>query len=247
MYEYDSEILSAVATAPSSIAAVIGVMQRIDALCADIDGLKWFNRLYLEVTEAVGARCAAGGFGDAAWIAELDVQFAALYFEALRTAFSGGRAPGCWRALFDRRGEAAIARIQFALAGVNAHINHDLPMAIETTCRVRGTAPSHQLAQYADYTAVNSTLDALVETAKHELAVRLPGDALPPVSRLEDTIAAFSVSAAREAAWNNAEMLWALRIFPPLHNRTLDTLDGLTAFAGKALLVPVPEVALLAA
>jgi len=41
-----------------------------------------------------------------------------LYFAALRAHLSGGRAPGSWRALFDRRGVQLIARIQFALAGV---------------------------------------------------------------------------------------------------------------------------------
>jgi hypothetical protein len=134
----------------------------------------------------------------------------------------------------------AIARIQVALAGVNAHINHDLPIAIVATSRAAGIAPSHATVQYADYTSVNSTLETLVDAAKTELNVRLLGDALPPVSHLEDTIAAFSVSAAREAAWNNAEMLWALRIFPALSQRAWDTLDGLTTLAGKTLLAPVP-------
>jgi len=59
---------------------------------------------------------------------------------------------------------------------------------------------------------------------------------------MEDTIAAFSVAAAREAAWNHSEVLWALRSFPILRDRTLSTLDGMTALAGKALLVPVPAV-----
>ena len=59
------------------------------------------------------------------------------------------------------------------------------------------------------------------------------------VSGLEDTIAAFSVSAAREAAWNQAEMLWALRAFPDLSARMADTLDGMTAVIGKTLLIPV--------
>jgi hypothetical protein len=35
-------------------------------------------------------------------------------------------------------------------------------------------------------------------------------------------------------------MLWAVRSFPPLQARALETLDGLTALAGKTLLVPVP-------
>jgi hypothetical protein len=240
VFPYDPQILTAVSAPPASIADVIRTMQTIDALCVDVDGLRWFNRLYLQVTEAVAVRCASGGFGDVAWMTELDVQFASLYFGALRTALSGGRAPGCWRAMLDRRGMATIARIQFALAGVNAHINHDLPLAIGATCQARRMSPSHGIAQYADYTSVNETLNALVDDAKRELMVRLPGDELPAVAQLEETLAAFSVSAAREAAWNNGEMLWAVRIFPPLHARAMNTLDGLTALAGKAMLVPVP-------
>ena len=87
------------------------------------------------------------------------------------------------------------------------------------------------------------TLDALIESAKQTLRVRLLGDALPPVSHLEDTVAAWSVSAAREAAWQNAELLWHLRDLRPLSSNFLDTLDGLTTVVSKALLVPVPPVA----
>jgi hypothetical protein len=240
LYSYDSEILAAVSAPSGAIPDVIATLQTIDGLCTDLDGLKWFNRLYLQVTEAVRDRCAAGGFHDAAWLAALDVQFSGLYFAALRAELSGGWASGSWRALFDRRDVAAITRIQFALAGVNAHINRDLPVAIGAACQAAGVAPSHESLQYADYTSLNSTLESLVEIAKQELAVRLPGDALPGVSHLEDTIAGFSVTAAREAAWSNAEVLWALRGIPSVRDRALDALDGMAAFAGKTLLSPVP-------
>jgi len=240
VFSYDPEILAAVSTSPDGIPGVIRAMQTIDALCADTDGLKWFNRLYLRVTESVAARAATGGFRDSAWMAQLDVLFAGLYFDALRCAFSGARAPGCWRALFDRRDTVAIAPVQFAVAGVNAHINHDLAMAIEAACLAAGIAPSHDLPQYADYTALNATLESLVDDEKRELALRLPGDGLPAVSRLEDTIAAFSLTAAREAAWNHAELLWAVRGLPLLHNRAIATVDGMTAFASKTLLAPIP-------
>lgn len=235
MFAYDSEILAVVGTPPGSVEDVLGIMRRIDALCALGDGLKWFNGLYLEVTQAVADRVNAGGFEDPAWIAALDVQFADLYFDALRAALSGGQAPGCWRAMLDRRNQTALARIQFALAGVNAHINHDLPMAIVRT----GPAPVHGDVHYRDYTALNATLESLVDRAKVELHVRLLGDLLPPVSTLEDTLAAFSMTAAREAAWNNGEVLWALRDIPGLSARTLDTLDGITTVIAKTLLVPV--------
>ena len=127
---------------------------------------------------------------------------------------------------------------------MNAHINHDLPQAIVSNCQATNTIPQHGGAQYNDYTAINSTLDGLIESAKHELNVRLLGDALPPVSHLEDTIAAWSVTAARESAWNNAELLWHLQPMPLLASTFMGTLDGLTTVAGKALLVPVPELPL---
>ena len=243
MFPYDPKLLAAVAVPPRTIAEVLGTMQALDGLLADGDGLKWFNWLYMQVTLAVEQRVAQGGFTDLAWLAELDVQFARLYFDAVGNWLSGKPASGCWTALFQRRKQVAVARIQFALAGINAHINHDLPVAIDATCQAAGAYPTHDSSHYRDYTGVNGTLDGLVELAKKTLMVRLLGDALPPVSRLEDTVAAWNVTAAREAAWVNAEVLWSLRESATLSARYLAMLDGITTVAGKTLLVPVPIVA----
>jgi hypothetical protein len=246
MFAYDPEILAAVEQPPQSIPDVLANMRAIDALCIAGDGLKWFNQLYLQVTQAVEARVSAGDFGNPAWLAELDVQFATLYFNALKNSLSGQDKPGaaptpeCWQVMFDKRNQTALARIQFAFAGMNAHIDHDLAFAVVNTCKATGTQPVHGSSIYIDYTAVNSTLNTLIDTAKTELQVRLLGDALPPVSHLEDTLAAWSLSAAREAAWANAEHLWALRSFPALLDGFEDMLDGFTATIGKTLLIPVP-------
>ncbi|MGH9590055.1 MAG: DUF5995 family protein [Terracidiphilus sp.] len=244
MFPYDPTLVAALAAAPQSIADVARILEEIQALCAEGDGLKWFNGLYLEVTRAVEARAALksaqGGFADSAWIAALDVEFAGFYFNAVRNFLSGVAVPDCWQAMFALRNQSAVARIQFALAGMNAHINHDLPQALVATCKATGVQPEHGEAQYTDFTAINSTLDSLIDAARKTLGVRLLGDALPPVSHLEDTLAAWSVSAARESAWNNAELLWTLPTAPLLAASFVHTLDGLTALAGKALLVPVP-------
>jgi hypothetical protein len=240
MFPYDTALLADVQAAPHTISDVLQTLQNIDSTCVDADGLKWFNWLYLQVTQAVEARVAAGGFTDAAWLAELDVQFASLYFSALKSSLSGDAAPSCWQILFDSRSHGAIARIQFAMAGINAHINHDLPEAIVATCQVTGTAPDSGGTHYSDYTALNTTLDGLIESAKVTLGVRLTGESLPAVSHLEDTIAAWSVSAARESAWQNADHLWQIRAIPLLTTSFMDVLDGLTTVIGKALLVPVP-------
>lgn len=240
MFVYDQKLLAAVQAPRRSIPDVLQTMQTIEATCVDGDGLKWFNWLYLQVTHAVEARVASGGFADSTWLAELDVQFAYLYFDALKTSLSGQPAPGCWQVLFGARACTPVARIQFALAGINAHINHDLPQAIVSTCQRTASSLEHGGKHYDDYTRLNATLDGLIETAKRTLQVRLLGDALPPISHLEDLIAAWSVSAARETAWHNAEILWHFRSAPELSPTFMDTLDGLTTVASKALLVPVP-------
>jgi len=241
MFAYDPALLTAVQTLVDSIAGVLETMHTIDATCADADGLKWFNWLYMNVTDAVESRVSAsGGFANPQWLAELDVQFARLYFGALKASLTGAPCPSCWQALFGCRNQTQIARIQFALAGINAHINHDLPEAIVATAQATNTIPQHGTAQYNDYTSLNTTLDSLIDEAKRTLNVRLLGDALPPVSHLEDLIASWGVSEAREQAWNNAQLLWHLQSSPELTAGFLDSLDGLTTFAGKALLIPVP-------
>jgi len=255
MFPYDEQLLAILEVPPASIADVLATMRAIDALTVNADGLKWFNWLYFQVTQAVETRVSAGGFADAAFLAELDVQFAQLYFNALKNSLSGAALPDCWQTLFSQRNQTALARIQFALAGINAHINHDLPIAIVATCQIAAVnssqgGPQHGTTQYNDYTTLNTTLDNLIQQAKQTLNVRLPGDALPESSQLENTIAAWSVSAAREAAWNNAELLWHLRAetgltaagltAAGLTAAFLDTLDGLTSVVGKALLVPIP-------
>lgn len=246
MFSYDPTLLAAVQTLPQSVPDVIQIMQTIEATCIDGDGLKWFNGLYLAVTQAAQARVNISEpadpvrFADPAWIAALDVAFARFYFAAIQSSLSDAPTPGCWQAQFTQRNQTAIARIQFALAGMNAHINHDLPQAILATCQATSIAPQHSTTQYNDYTALNTTLDSLIESEKIDLHVRLLGDALPPVSNLDNTLAAWSVTAAREAAWSNAELLWHLTDVPLIAAAFLDTLDGLTALASKTLLVPIP-------
>ncbi len=240
MFPYDPDLLAAVQTAPQTIADVVSIMQTIDAHCANGDGLRWFNLLYMQVTQEVEARVNAGGFLNAAWMAALDVGFAGYYFRAIQSSLGGQSTPGCWQALFSRRNQTELARIQFALAGMNAHINHDLPQAVLALCKADQIEPQHGTPQYTDFTALNSTLDGLIQQAEIDMHLRLLGDALPAVSALDDKIAAFSMSAAREAAWDNAEVLWHMGDLLPAFTAYLLSLDGLTAAASEALLIPVP-------
>jgi hypothetical protein len=240
MFPYDPAILAAVNVKPQNIADVLKTMRTIAASCVDQDGLKWFNWLYMTVTEAIEVKVAQGGFNDPPWLSELDVLFAGLYFDAVAGELGGDACPECWKAMLSLRGETEIARIQFALAGMNAHINHDLPIAIVATCKARNITPQHGTPQYNDYTSVNSTLDALIDQAKQELNVRLPGSPLPTVSHLEDLVATWDLAIFREKAWDTSECLWGesdteIRIQMGLR-------DAIVASLSAALLVPVPDL-----
>lgn len=241
-FTYDGQLAAVVAKDAGSIAEVVATLQAIDAIVdGPSDGLKWFNALYLEVTLAVQARIAANGFDDAAgtaFIAKLDPVFANFYLAALRNWLAGKAAPKSWSVMLEQRANTGLARVQFALAGVNAHINRDLCVAIVTASKEIGVAPEHGTAQYRDYTALNTTLDSLIEHAKRELMVTLPGESLPGANALEIMVAAWSVSAAREAAWVHSEVLSSIESQPLLAERFIDALDGTAALAGKALLIP---------
>src|SRR5215471_4146932 len=111
MFPYDPALIEAAHAAPHCIADVLRTLAKIDAICADGDGLKWFNWLYFQVTQAVANRVAAGGFKDPVWLAELDLQFATLYFSALQAGLSEAASPGCWSTLLAVRDNTGIARI----------------------------------------------------------------------------------------------------------------------------------------
>ena len=58
------------------------------------------------------------------------------------------------------------------------------------------------------------------------------------VDRIDDIVAMWDVGRARDAAWVNAEALWALRDQPELSARYLDVLDRTVGLTARGLLVP---------
>ncbi len=222
--------------------AAVARMEQIDLLLPPTDGLACFNRMYRIVTEAVRSKVNAGFFTDPAFMSELDVEFANRYLAAI----DGHRAhpptaSRSWSVLFAERSDAAIAPIQFALAGLNAHINLDLAVALVTTAEALGTAPDEG-AHHGDFEKVNQTLAALDEQIRQafEQGVVLALD--HECAGLENLVGAFSISAAREAAWVNAQVLWRIRGEGFLYNPYLDSIDRCVAFAGRTLLTPVVGV-----
>lgn len=219
-----------------AVAAAVERLAALDEALPDGDGIHSFNAMYRSVTETVQARLHEGFFDDPAWTERLDVVFANLYLAAVRAASSPpSRVAHCWRPLFARRHDARVLPIQFALAGMNAHINHDLAVAVVRTCEDLDTEPGAG-GHRRDYDRVNELLAASEHQVRHRFLDDLPG---VDVHAAEAVVGSWSITRARDAAWVNALTLWELRPIDWLRRSYLDALDRTVGFAGHGLLVPL--------
>jgi uncharacterized protein DUF5995 len=226
---------------PGSVDGVLALMHSLEQSLPRRDGVRSFLMLYRAVTEDVHALVGpAGDYGDPRFVRWLDVVFAGLFFRALRDAAKRpGAVSKAWEPLFEARGSRKVAPLQFALAGMNAHINRDLPLALVQTWKARRIEPSRRSVQYEDYTRINALLEQTEERVKAELLTGALGHVDRSLGRVDDAVAMWKVSKARECAWINAQTLWALRTAPSAAREHARALDRLVGLAGRGLLRPV--------
>lgn len=231
----DQALLALVSSAvPSSIGDVIVQMQAIDALLTDNDGLKWFNRLYLMVTQEVDMNPPGGAWQNPQWLLHLDVVFAGLYFSAIREYLSGANTPSAWAALFEARFRNGIDHIQFAMAGMNAHINRDLAMALLQTDEDLHVQPAWGSAEHRDYLAVNALLRNVTPAAMAMLSSGALGELAEGTGNAGRKVAAFDMLAARDASWDFA---CRMRELPSVaRDAALAAQDAITGQLGRTIL-----------
>ncbi len=230
--------LTMTTTVNDPIAAVVARMEAVAASLPASDGVAAFNHLYLEVTLAVDSTAHTPAFEDTAFLSALDVIFAGLYFSQLDASGQGQPLRRSWAPLFAARSDRHIAAIQFAVAGMNAHINHDLCLALVSACEARGIALSSGSPQHRDYLKVNAILSAVEAKVKSEYLTGLLGVADEVLGQIDNVLAMWSITEARNAAWCNAETLWRLRQHGELTTAFEDALDGTVGFASRGLLTP---------
>jgi hypothetical protein len=143
--------------------------------------------------------------------------------------------------LFEQRSRRGIAPLQFALAGMNAHINRDLPVALVTTCRELGLHLGEGSQEHADFERVDALLAHVEARVKRQYVtgwLAWVDRLVHRLRRIDDVVAMWDVGRARDAAWTNGQALWALRDEPPLASDYLLALDRMVGFASRGLLVP---------
>ncbi len=221
-------------SADARVDAVVARMQAISAALPPDDGVAVFNRVYLSVTEELHRRIDGGFFQDAYRTARLGGCFADRYLLAVDADAAGERPPACWRPLFEMRRHRGVRPLQFALAGINAHIGHDLSLAVVDACRDLGVAPADL---ETDFERVGDVLEAIEERVREEL---MPGpDVLELADPLTHLLGCWSLERAREAAWSEARVLWRLREHPEVFGEFAHRLDSGTGLVNRCLLTPL--------
>jgi hypothetical protein len=163
------------------------------------DGVACFNYMYLSVTEAV--RDQLGRFEDPAFVERLAVIFAEFYLRAYEAAEAGRWVSKAWEPLFTECRRKGVVPVQFALAGMNAHINNDLPWALLQAWDELGDAQAPDSAVYRDFQLVNEILQKVAVDVRATLESGFLRWLDRILGRFDDLVASVVIGRARTEAW----------------------------------------------
>lgn len=156
----------------------------------------YFAAMYYQVTRSI--EDDLDDFNNPEGMEEFVRIFSARYIDA----YFGAVHSKCWRAAFQAEDDDRLLIVQHLLLGINAHVNYDLPQAVNDFARQEGL----EYLTYGDYRYVNIKLRQAYATILDnlDLASRWANE----VAGLGGgTLFHFSLVKAREVAWNSAELL----------------------------------------
>lgn len=220
-----------------TIDEVLVRMDEIDARLPPADGVAVFNRMYRHVTRLVDGAVDRQLFTAGPFLERLDVHFAQLFFDAVEADEAGRPIPRAWRPLFEDRAKPDTHPLQFALAGMNAHISHDLAFAVITTCRERGCDPLDDAPEHHDYTLVNTVLDVGYGEVKTWFSTGVVAEVDELAGTVDDVLSRWGIVSARAGAWEAAQRLWWLGDRPRLYAAASSAHARAVELTSRALLI----------
>ena len=199
------------------------------------DGVKWFAWLYADVTRELVRLFDEGELEAPEFIGDLVVRFGDAFLASVADPALATRA---WRPLFERRHDAHVAPVQFAIGGLNAHVGSELPAGLAAELNARGIDPRSAGAEHRDWDRINQTIAAVEPKAKRYLLTEASAEVDRVFDGAGDVVDTWSVEAAREAAWIHGCALWRMWDEPVLRAPYLRALDRTTGLVSRLLLVP---------
>lgn len=202
-------------------AEVAALIARMDDLLQKLedggDAGRFFLGTYLRTTRAVATALRAGVFEDGDWVARWDVDFAALYLDALEAhRVDPARPAAPWRRALGAR--AGLPPEAHVLLGMNAHINYDLPQSLVRVIGPEDFARPDRLAlRRRDHERIDGILAARV--AEEDLALELAGGRRTPLDRMlapaNRRASRLFLRESRRKVWANAHALHRARLAGP--------------------------------
>jgi len=222
---------------------VVKKLQDIQDSCATLprgrhDGVACFDFLYTIITtnilDVLSGIDDEPVFHDNEFMATFDVAFADRYLDAVGWGDDQTH-PECWQTLEDHREDRYISPLIFAVAGVNAHINYDLPFAVVRACleldRELDTPEVH-----ADYQLINWFFFKHMQQLRKHFEGRFEHELETSfVSVLENWVGDALVVLARDLAWSKALQIWQVRNDEKAMARLAATRDHRVAMINKGL------------
>jgi Family of unknown function (DUF5995) len=209
------------------IDAVVREMQkRAEPLMDSCSHQALFALTYLRVTQAYAWSARQPGYyADPGWTNHAVAVFAKYYLRAFDqwTANDDSSAvPQAWKTAFSAARDGRVSAAGNFFLGLNAHINHDLGLAMEAA----GLTGPDGRSEKPNFTKINVLLNSVTLPLVAELSARLDqsmDDSSLPLSL--DAVATGQVLWTwREQAWRNAELLASST--PLTRNLVITTIDA---------------------
>lgn len=222
-----------------TIHEVILQLEQIINQCIQTNDPKgFFAVLYYKVTVRVRDGILKNEFDQNDSMELLDVLFANRYLEAYDQYVKTGTCTASWKVTFEAAQQNRAIVLQHILAGINAHINLDLGIAVE---QAAGQQPVECMQR--NFFQINEVLATMMEGVKDDLGRMAPAFKwlMPLAKKWDEKLMQFSIETAREGAWQFANQLrMASDKQSAIHNR-----DQVIQQLGTSLLHPGNPLAIL--
>ena len=210
-----AQVTEALHKQPATIGDVIGTLTLVQDILDELppsranNRVAAFNELYLKITRRVDTALVAG-VHQPDFLELLDVEFAKRYFAALdRWNDDDEETPDVWEVLFKRAGDVRMTRLTAAMLGVNAHINHDLALALIDTWHQLGAPDDDRV--HPDYLLVNDIFHQEIPPLRRGFSDAWQLELDRFVGPLDDWTQRMLVTVTRARAWDQGRDLWVLR------------------------------------
>ncbi|HET6480440.1 MAG TPA: DUF5995 family protein [Actinoplanes sp.] len=202
---------------PGSIGEVITMLATVQAILEELppspaaNRVSAFNELYLKITRRVDGALVTG-VNQPEFLELLDIEFAKRYFHALSLWNDDDEdTPDVWEVLFKRARDTGMSRLAAAMLGVNAHINHDLALALIGTWNELGAPEPGDDLIHPDYLLVNEIFYEEIPPLRRGFSTAWQRDLDEFVGPLDDWSQRMLVTVTRARAWDQGRRLWLLR------------------------------------